>query len=198
MSASEARDVVLILAAGRGTRLGMPKALMKADGQPWWMAQRDRLDAVGLPRLWAVSPEVRGAMSSTGVMAERTITADPGAPMFQSIIAGLVALQTAPPPAVFILPIDVPVPQPDTWHALRRDRSNPTAPSHNGRGGHPIRLPWPFIADHVLPLARDPERCASARLDRIADPFLVVIPVPDPAVTININTPDDLRRWLAR
>ena len=53
---------VLVLAAGRGRRMGGPKALMMVEGEPWWMRQRRRIAEVGIPMTWVVSPQVLDEM----------------------------------------------------------------------------------------------------------------------------------------
>jgi CTP:molybdopterin cytidylyltransferase MocA len=69
-------EAVLVLAAGRGTRLGGPKALANItnDGRPWWLVQRERLAGVaarlgepdrggpGLTIVWVAGPEVAAAL----------------------------------------------------------------------------------------------------------------------------------------
>ena len=54
---------VVVLAAGRGTRMGGPKALMEVRGRVWWRWQREWLapaEAAGATVVWLVSPVVVG------------------------------------------------------------------------------------------------------------------------------------------
>lgn len=183
-------QAVIVLAAGRGTRMGTPKALMSVNNQPWWRLQTRRLSRVGMRQVWVVSDEVRAAM---GEPSDATlVNGDPKAPMFSSILAGVRALVDAPPTGVFILPVDVPAPSESVWSALAGHGSEATAPVFESRRGHPVWLSWTFVADHVLPA--DPD----ARLDALVDGHLSEVAVTDPDVAANLNTPADLQAWIAR
>ena len=197
MPPSDPTDIALILAAGRGSRMGTPKALMTVAGTPWWTIQRDRLHRAGVPAIWVVSPAVHDALLTSHGVPEYMILADPDAPMMASIGAGIEALRTQPPVGVFILPIDTPAPSGAVWNALRAIADAPTAPSFDGRTGHPIRLPWSFIASAILPHTADPAWLATARLDRLVAGALRAVPVDDPDVLENLNSPADVERWLA-
>jgi CTP:molybdopterin cytidylyltransferase MocA len=104
-----------VLAAGRGWRMGGPKALMSASGMPWWRLQALALDSIGVRGLWVVNREVFAAM---GADAPRAVIADADAPMFESIRTGIAALQAEPIDAVFILPVDVPAPRRAVWESV--------------------------------------------------------------------------------
>jgi CTP:molybdopterin cytidylyltransferase MocA len=104
----------IVLAAGRGRRMGGPKALMTVGGLPWWQTQESRLAAAGVQRLWVVSAEVERAMRSGPAVAPPLVPADPDAPMFESVRAGVSAAGAASGGA-FILPVDVPAPGRSTW-----------------------------------------------------------------------------------
>lgn len=186
---------VLILAAGRGRRMGAPKALMPVAGvgepRPWWRHQQDRLARADRPPLWVVSPDVRAAMRES---APPHVQSDPDAPMFASVLAGLSALRAAPPGWVHVLPVDVPAPAPATFAALEAAAGprGVAVPRFRGRTGHPLCLAWSWIEEKVFPVAAPDQR-----LDALTAPARVVVDVDDPAVAANLNTPDDLRRWLA-
>ena len=89
----------LVLAAGRGRRMGGPKALMQVHGQPWWRLQRERLAAAGVESLWIASPDVAAAWTDIPD-APRHLTTAPAAdapphstpeplPMFASLMLGV-------------------------------------------------------------------------------------------------------------
>ena len=102
------RETVLVLAAGKGARMGTPKALMTVDGRPWWRVQRERIAGTGASDLWVVSEAVETAIGADA-MKPPIVRSDSEAPMFVSICAGLRALVEAPPRAVLVLPVDVPM-----------------------------------------------------------------------------------------
>jgi CTP:molybdopterin cytidylyltransferase MocA len=193
---SETNELVLVLAAGRGVRMGVPKALMQVGERPWWLIQHERLAAVGIEDVWIASQDVRDAMR-THAQAPRTIVGNTDAPMFASIVSGVVALAGDAPTALYILPVDVPVCSAETWEALRHAGDHPAVPTHAGQGGHPVRLPWSFVESVILPHAEDQAWIESTRLDQLLQGEAVEVPVDDSTININLNTPRELARWTA-
>lgn len=174
----------VVLAAGRGRRMGGPKALMRVVGREWWRLQEERLEHAGVHRVWVVSPAVRAQ-----VRGLTTAEADPDAPMFASVLAGM---RAAPGAGLFILPVDVPAPGPDVWRLLAAAADAGVAvPTSHGERGHPIALSRPWI-DRVLSRAGHEDR-----LDHLIGPDVVEVPVADPGVLANLNTPGDVRAWAA-
>lgn len=176
--------------------MGGPKALLTVDGNVWWRVQRDRIAASGRGAVWVVSPEVREGMGE-GASSMALVDADPDAPMFASVRAGLVRLASSPPACVHVLPIDVPAPRSGTFDALERAteaaKGGVAAPRHRAARGHPLCLAWMWIARVALPCAD-----SDARLDELTAHDRVLVDVDDADVTANLNTPDDLRAWLNR
>lgn len=189
------RPHILVLAAGRGRRMGGPKALMPVGGRPWHHWQSERLARLDFPATWVVSPAVARAMLAepppTG--APPLVTADPDAPMFASVHAGLQSLASTPPRGVFILPVDVPAPLSLDWHALAA-LDPVAAPRHLARRGHPLWLAWPWAAARGLTAATCP---ADARLDELIRADVQTLDTTDPDTVVNLNTPADVAAWLA-
>ncbi|MGH7243455.1 MAG: nucleotidyltransferase family protein [Phycisphaerales bacterium] len=183
----------LILAAGRGTRMGSPKALMDCYGTPWWTIQLDRLHAACVESVWIVSPAVEAVLSIGSLAPATRVIADSSKPMFASILAGIDTVRDRRPSGIYILPIDVPASSdPKLWQALRSTQL-PTAPTFRGKRGHPVFLPWNWIVS-TLDLAV--HASDKLRLDELIRPTLLEIPVNDPGIACNLNTPEDLRLFL--
>lgn len=180
---------VIVLAAGRGTRMGGPKALMQVAGRPWWSRQLERLVDAGVTPLWVLSPQVRATLEKEpSFLKQPVVEADPHAPMFESVRAGVEFLRPANPRGVFVLPIDVPAPDAGVWRALA-DASPVAAPTLAGAHGHPVYLDWSFVRAHV---AGAPQ---GARLDEIMAPHVRYIPVQDARVTLNLNSPEAVQGY---
>jgi nicotine blue oxidoreductase len=190
----EHEDTAIVLAAGRGVRMGGPKALMMIGGRAWWRVQRERLRAVGVSDVWVVSAEVLGAMKGESDAPERMVLGDADAPMFASIVAGVLSLRDHPPRGVYLLPVDVPAPALEAWRALGGGAS-PCVPRWETRRGHPVWLPWGFVERKLLPRARDRDWVMQTRLDRLIAGELVEIAVEGAGVLVNLNTPEDVERW---
>lgn len=157
--------VGVLLAAGAGTRMGRPKALVaEPDGTPWLHLGVDALLDGGCDRVVVVlgaAAERARTLVPTGdgvtvVVAEEWATG-PGA----SLVAGLTAV-TGPATACVSL-VDLPgmpaaavrrvIGDGDRSAALRRA-------VHDGVPGHPVLVGPAHRAALVAALSRDPERGA--------------------------------------
>ncbi len=195
MPLPHAEDQVLVLAAGQGARMGVPKALMDVGGRPWWRVQSARLETVGLPVTWVVSEEVARAIEGAPPgEALRLIRADSDAPMFESLMIGMRALEPSqtPPRGVFVLPVDVPAPLREVWGALAGSMT-PAVPEFEGQRGHPVYLPWAWVRERLLGVALPPE---SRRLNALLVGEARAVAVDDRHVVTNLNTPEDVSRWM--
>lgn len=186
----------LILAAGKGSRMGTPKALMQSRTTPWWQTQLARLHAARIDSVWVLSPEVNAVIGTGSLAPANIVIADPSRPMFASIRSGIDSFRARPPRGVFILPIDVPASRDHALWLSLQTAAVPTTPTFQGKRGHPIYLPWSWITstlDHQVSRTTDPD---SLRLDELLKPSALEIPVNDPVIACNLNTPEDFRRFL--
>lgn len=165
--------------------MGTPKALMMAGAEPWWSHQQRRAERIGIRTLWVVSEAVRAAMTDA---TPTLVVADPRAPMFASLHAGIAAVRADPFDGMFVLPVDVPVPTPPVFAALA-GRWASAVPVFRGRRGHPA---WLSRDSALALLLADP---ASSRLDDVLRHGAREVGVDDPDVAVNLNTPDDLAAW---
>ncbi len=121
------------------------------------------------------------------------VHADPDAPMFESVRAGLTAAAQIDPQATVLLqPGDHPEVAEATLHALiaaaRRHPGCALIPEYEGRGGHPVVIP-PAVARHVV----QAECPAGLRQFWIDHPGLCVrLAVDDASVVRDVDTPDQL------
>jgi molybdenum cofactor cytidylyltransferase len=206
MGAPSRPDLVL-LAAGRSSRMGEPKGLVVIEGRRWIDRQLDAVAAAGVvDRVVVVLGHDRSRydLEAPGLRARAAVVENPNPDLgpFSSLQCGLAALD-APAhgggglDAVFVLPVDVPAPGPEVWRALAGAVTETEAPGsaqaavpvHDGRGGHPVFLARAF-ARRLL--AAPPE----SRLDlELAHAFAAGhaarVPVADPRVRLNLNAPGD-------
>jgi CTP:molybdopterin cytidylyltransferase MocA len=196
--------------------MGTPKALMIVDGEPWWRQQAARLRTApgagsggsGREAIWVVSDAVRAAMIRGPDAPANLVSGDPDRPMFASLLAGLEAIvdgstgATARALGVFVLPIDVPAPRPSTWGAIeaaaRSHADRAIVATYREQAGHPVLLPAPFIVQLRSDIRSGRIDAHTARLDHLIAPITRHLAVNDPAVVVNLNTPDDVRAYLAQ
>jgi molybdenum cofactor cytidylyltransferase len=136
-------------------------------------------------------PEAAERSSRAG--ARVIFNAHPEEEMLVSIRLGLEAISPEAA-AVFIWPADHPAVSRGTIGLLAR-RADPTravVPSHHSRRGHPALIG----RDLVAAIGQIPPREGLRHLWRMRPEALLEIPVEDPGVVQNIDTPEDYRKIL--
>ncbi len=191
----------LVLAGGASSRMGRPKALLGLradDGGPTFLeAIVQSFQVVGLSPIVVVTGAWPLPMPPGAVEAHAADWADG---MRASLRAGLRAL---PPGPVLLTHVDRPVVAPATLRALLAVGRQPggvssvgrqpggvsfdpcVVPHHHGEPGHPVRLSAAIRARLT--------EADNTPLDRLLSQFgAVALPVDDPGVLFNVNTPGDL------
>ena len=188
----------VVLAAGRGSRLGAPKAAAEADGRTFVESVLATLREAGIGAVRVVlSPALAGSLVPEPVPAAlAVVNPDPARGMLSSVRCGIEAL----PPgldAVLLWPVDHPRVGGATIRALVSAHAASAAPVvipvHAGVRGHPV-----LFDARVLPelLAAPPGVGARAVVHAHAD--RQELAVDDPAVTEDIDTPADYARAFGR
>ena len=185
--------IVIVLGAGRGRRMGGPKALMTVTGEPWWRHQQRRLKPLALPVVWVFSPDVAQTIRDSPDAPTSIVETDDTAPMFDSVLAGLREGASVSPAGVFLHPIDCPAPAPSVWRRLS-EHGPICVPRFAGTDGHPLFLDWDWVKMRLLTGDLAPEE---RRLDALTRPLRRHIEVDDRDVIVNLNSPDALVSWLA-
>ncbi len=182
----------VVPAAGRSRRMGRAKELLRLRGVPAirWAVQaalsagvRDVVVVVGKN-----SARIRKALSDLPVR----FVVDPaaGSGMAASVLAGLRALS---PDCrdVFVLPGDHPMVSPQTLALLEKaylaDPEAVAVPSLNGQRGQLALFPVHVAMEVFSP--HGPAHAPGIRENRVRQ-----VPVPDPGILMDMNTPGDYKR----
>lgn len=195
---------LVLLAGGKGSRMGMPKALL-ASGR-WLDEQLDALGRAGvspvilvlghalgeqLAALPWLERHLGGPRARGGLALRAVVNPEPARGPFSSLQVGLSAGDAAELGA-FVLPIDTACPDARVFAALVGAMGpgvDAATPSFRGRGGHPVLLAAP-LACRIL--AARPE----GRLDRMLRALpagrRLRVPVQDPRVLTDLDTPTEL------
>jgi CTP:molybdopterin cytidylyltransferase MocA len=191
------RSIGVILAAGRGRRMGRTKQLVawpvEGGAKPLVAAAFDTISSACIEMIVVLGHE-RDAVA--GALAPRlfhSVVSNPDAPLFDSIRAGLAAATRLDPAATVVLqPGDHPRVAPETLAALAAAaRANPDQailPEFCGRGGHPVFIPPALVARLLV------EDCPHG-LGRFWTDYpqsCCRVAVDDPTVVEDIDTPEHL------
>jgi CTP:molybdopterin cytidylyltransferase MocA len=186
----------IVLGAGKGERIGGPKALLAAppSGEALALAHARRALAVGCECVvLVVAPSVAATLAD--VLPDRCmLTRSTASDQAGSLAVGFDAIDPDARglEALMVAPVDAPPPAPDTIRALLaalRGRTQAATPSYQGRAGHPIVC---------RPMALEPVRLLGAPLRdvlRALGDARVHVDVDDPDVVVDLDTPD---AWRAR
>lgn len=194
----------IILAGGASTRMGRPKALLTFPDDTTLLERQCSLLIEGgcsqvVVVLGAYADEVQEAHE--GLPARFVINETWKRGQFSSIQMGVSSVYpgTSHASGVLILPIDTMVASPDIPEALilaasHNSHLDAIVPDFNGRGGHPIYL---SRASAMKLLELDPQD-EQARLDQFLTQLTQVLrlPVSDPGIVTNVNTPAEWERVL--
>ena len=181
----------LVLAAGASTRMGEPKALLLTPaGVPLAQHQANLLRHAGCEEALVVLGSDFETISKRIPNCKTVRNPDWEKGRFTSVQAGLRALHAFD--GCFILPVDTVGVSVTTLQAARElaDERNPVAlrPTFNGQAG---KIAWisRALADEWICA-----KTADTRLDEILKAKAVPLPVPDPAILNNVNTPEEWKR----
>jgi molybdenum cofactor cytidylyltransferase len=187
--------IAVVLAAGRGARLGgLAKALLPIAGETFLAHLAGTLAAAGGGELLVVvgpphGDAVRAEAARLGLAVVENPAPERG--MASSVAIGFAALAGRPDPAALLWPVDVArVAAPTVAAVVAAATSDRiVVPTWQGRGGHPAafgRAVW----DELAGCAALPE---GARTILHRDPTRVTrLPVDDPCVLADVDVPADL------
>lgn len=187
----------IVLAAGRSSRMGRPKALLEIEGETFLeraiaiLAEGGCAPVVVVLATGAAAAPAREIATSSG--AKAVANPAPDAEQIDSLRIGLAAL-SADLDAAVVFPVDHPLADAGTVRALVEAFASSGAPIvrpvYRDRPGHPVlfaRATWAELANPTL------ERGARDVVHRHAGEVRDVR-LDDRGVTVDVDTPGDYRR----
>ncbi|MGH7528876.1 MAG: nucleotidyltransferase family protein [Gemmatimonadales bacterium] len=188
----------ITLAAGRSSRMGVPKALLDFRGQPFAVRILEVLEALEVKtRVIVLGPDavrVRAALADHDCMIVENLDVD-GGPI-ASLRAALRAIEALQPEAALVWPVDLPHVRVATIERLlearRRSAAPIIVPTFAARRGHPIIWGATLFAELLASPAATAEGARAVLHEHIAE--LAPVPVDDPAIIDRVNTPEDYER----
>ncbi|MGH9601389.1 MAG: nucleotidyltransferase family protein [Terriglobales bacterium] len=191
----------VVLAAGESSRMGQEKALLNYRGVSLLDGAIESLRphtemviVVAGKNFDAISPVVYSAG------AFLVANPEPERGQFSSLQVGLREVLNRGRDGAIVVLVDRPAPDPETVRLLREVFQQKTAegiwavvPEFAGRHGHPIvigrEMMEAFLRAPATSSARDVKNSLPGRV--------AYVPVDDPLVAVNINTPEDFARLTA-
>lgn len=197
---SPASFPVVLLAAGKSSRLGMPKGLFPVQGRPWITLQLAALKRAGLREIIVVLGHDREKYLAIPELARvrSVVNSAPERGQFSSVQLGLEAALEREAPGVFVLPVDTPCAGPEVWDELAGALSPAAAaclPEVGGDGGHPCLLSDAFARDLVGLATDQPDSRLDAQMAELPRDRVRRIACADQRAILNLNTPEDFARW---
>jgi molybdenum cofactor cytidylyltransferase len=200
MPDSSSRRIGLIIAAGRGRRMGRTKQLVEwpsaAGNVPLVAAAFDAICGVCDEMIVVLGHDAELVAAALVDRPFHRVMSDADAEMFESIRAGLVAAQKIDANATVVLqPGDHPEVSPNTLQllagALSMHSDCAIMPTFRNRGGHPVFIPPAIIARLIL------EECPQGLGEfwRGNPQLCRRIAIDDASVVRDVDTPDQIDRW---
>lgn len=193
---NEERIGGIVLAAGMSSRMRRPKAQLQLGGRSFMDQCTDALRGGGCDPVVVVVGEGAQAPAHEGDGVIRAVNPAQGSEQIESIRIGLATLP-ADCAAAAVLPVDAPAVRPDTVRALlvafraaAPGSAHVVRPVFGGEPGHPTvfaRAVFGQLAEPGLTHGAETvvQRQSASRLD---------VPVDDPGIAGNVNTPEDYER----
>ena len=191
---TEGGVAAVILAAGRSSRMGEPKARLLLPGGDTFVEHIAKALVAGgtAPVVVVVSGRHAPAQTPEAILrgpVRHVINTDPDRGQLSSLQCGLAAVPDAP--AVVIALVDVPLVTAATVGALIEAWASSGAPlvrpARNGRHGHPMLIAQPLIAEL---LAANPASTARDIVRRHATAG-VELEMQDDGPFLDVDTPDE-------
>lgn len=184
----------ILLAAGRGRRIGTPKALLTLEGETFHERLLRSFRGAGLEVVVVTNAEVERALPERRPGEHRVLNPDPDQPegMFASIRLGVEAALALGAEGVVLLPVDLPLVSATDLRTVVAGLGPNTSivvATWEGRRGHPIAVRLD-VMDEILKAPADSTLRDIVRLD----PSRVVEVPASRGVTFGVNTKEDLER----
>ena len=192
----------VVLAAGRSSRLGRPKALLRAREDTFLASILGTLRAGGVPDAVVVIRQGDGPLEAEverfAPFARAVVNPHADTGQLSSLIAGINAIDRPAVRGALVTLVDTPLFAAATVRTLLDHAASSRAAVlrvvHDGRHGHPVLF---LRAAFDVVRHADPEAGAKDALRRLAN-RTEDIAVDDAGVLEDVDTPDDYRRLFGR
>ncbi len=186
----------IILAAGESRRMGTPKMLLRVEGRSFVEVIAGRMREAGVGRVLVVVgagwDRIDGRVHPEGV--EWVLNEDYERGQLSSLWCGLGAMRDES--GALMTLVDHPLVKAETYQNLikqfKKNRQCIVIPTYHGRRGHPIL----FGSEHFSEFLNAPLDVGARWVLRSGGVPVLEVPVEDPGVRADIDTPGDYRSMI--
>ena len=184
----------IVLAAGMGRRIGLPKALLSLDGRTFLERSVGALTGAGLEVLVVMNQGVSDAVPVEALSGRRLVNPDPDEEngMFGSVRLGVSEGLAKGASGALLLPVDLPLVSTEDVRCVVTCLSGGAevaVAAHAGRWGHPIGVSRAVMREIVT----SPPATTLRDIVRRDRARVVEVPASEGAI-LGVNTGEDLER----
>lgn len=190
---------LVLLSAGKSSRLGVPKGLYPMGDKTWLEWQIQQLNSIGIPKIVLVLGFAKNQYLAHLPDLEKQVVIcvneQPERGMFSSVQTGLKEL--AQHRQVLLMPIDTPCPSPEVWRAICNASTDAQVviPSYGRTGGHPVLLRQQFLQTLLAANPSEPDSRLDFFIAKLGKDQVTHIECDDVNVIRNLNTPDNFAEF---
>lgn len=187
----------IVLAAGESKRIGSPKALLKINAETFVEHIANILHNSGIQNIIIVAGAHYEEIQKNVENIQVVFNAQHSLGQFSSLQT---ALREIPKQIDFVIvwPVDLPLVRKETIATLltaTQNQKNPiTVPAYHGKKGHPVI----YSAETITKILSMEPTQTGKELFEYFEGRIAITNVEDPAVLIDIDTPEDYERHIKR
>jgi molybdenum cofactor cytidylyltransferase len=180
----------LILAAGKGSRIGKPKLMLEINNKSFISVIVYRVKSTGIDDVVCVVSSETYDWTRKNISCNIVINKEPEKGMISSVYFAAVNLKECE--GVMIIPVDHPFVEADTYKELieefKKNKDSIIKPVFDGKSGHPVIVPY----DIIKSINKDDFSSGLKEVIKKSGRKQIYVEVNDKGILKNINTKEDL------
>jgi molybdenum cofactor cytidylyltransferase len=180
----------LILAAGKGSRIGKPKLMLEINNKSFINVILERIKSAGIDDVICIVSGETYEWAKKNITCNIVINPEPEKGMISSVYYGAMKLEICD--GVIIIPVDHPYVEVDTYKFLIEEFNNNNdsiiKPRYEGKSGHPVLVPY----ETAKSVNKEDFSNGLKEVIKKSGRKQIYIDVNDKGILKNINTKEDL------
>jgi molybdenum cofactor cytidylyltransferase len=180
----------LILAAGKGSRIGKPKLMLEINNKSFISVIVDRVKSAGIDDMICIVSNETYEWTKKNINCNIVINTEPEKGMISSVYYGAVNLNDCE--GVMIIPVDHPFVEAGTYLELieefKKNKDSIIKPVFDGKSGHPVIVPY----DIIKSINKENFSSGLKEVIKKSGRKQIYVEINDKGILKNINTKEDL------